>query len=107
MNRTTVAACCTVLALGGLLAVPAHAAKAKGETEFKKHCAVCHPNGGNIIKADKTLSRKDREKNGLKSATDIVTYMRSPGPGMTAFDQKALPDKEAKEIATYIITTFK
>ena len=33
--------------------------------------------------------------------------MRKPGPGMAAFDTKALPDKEAQEIAEYIIKTFK
>lgn len=86
---------------------PLHAAGNTGEKEFKEHCAACHAGGGNIIKADKTLSRKDREKNGIKTAKDIVNLMRKPGQGMTTFDKKAVSDKEAKAIADYIIKTFK
>ena len=33
--------------------------------------------------------------------------MRAPGPGMPKFDKKALPDKDAKEVAEYILKTFK
>lgn len=83
------------------------AATIKGEAEFKEYCASCHAGGGNIIKADKTLSRKDREKHGIKTAKDIVRLMRKPGDGMTTFDKKTISDKEAKTIADYIIKTFK
>jgi cytochrome c6 len=79
----------------------------RGEAGFKEHCTACHANGGNIIKADKTLSRKDREKHGIKTAKDIVNIMRKPGEGMTAFDNQTLSDKEAKAIADYILKTFK
>ena len=78
-----------------------------GEKEFKEHCAACHADGGNLVKADKTLSRKDRESHGVKTAKDIVRLMRKPGEGMTTFDKKTISDKEAKAIADYIITTFK
>jgi cytochrome c6 len=83
------------------------AAKMPGETGFKEHCAACHADGGNIIKPDKTLSRADREKHGIKTAKDIVNIMRKPGEGMTAFDNQTLSDKEAKAIAEYILKTFK
>jgi cytochrome c6 len=33
--------------------------------------------------------------------------MRKPGPGMNTFDVKTIPDKDAKEIAEYIMKTFK
>jgi cytochrome c6 len=33
--------------------------------------------------------------------------MRNPGPGMNKFDEKTIPDKEAKMIADYILKTFK
>jgi cytochrome c6 len=33
--------------------------------------------------------------------------MRNPGPGMNAFDQKTISDAKAKDIATYILKTFK
>jgi len=99
----------TVSAVIGLLLwqTPLHAADKTGETKFKEHCTACHADGGNIIKADKTLSRKDREKHGIKTAKDIVKTMRNPGEGMTTFDKKTVSDKEAKAIADYIIKTFK
>ena len=81
--------------------------KIDGAKEFKEHCAACHIDGGNIVNAKKTLSRKDREANGVKSAKDIIKNMRKPGPGMTVFDAKTVSDKEAKAIADYIIKTFK
>ena len=81
--------------------------KIDGAREFKEHCAVCHPDGKNIVNPKKTLARKDREANGIKSAKDIINNMRKPGPGMTAFDAKAISDKEAKAIADYVLKTFK
>lgn len=90
-----------------LAAAAGHASQNLGATEFKEHCASCHTEGGNIIKPDKTLSRKDREKNGVKTANDIVKLIRKPGEGMTAFDKKTISDKEAKAIADYIIKSFK
>lgn len=82
-------------------------AAGKGEELFKKHCAVCHPNGGNIVNPKKTLAKKDREANGFKTAKDLIRNMRKPGPGMTAFDEKTIPDKDAKAIAEYVLKTFK
>jgi cytochrome c6 len=77
-----------------------------GEALFKQHCSVCHPDGGNIVNPQKTLHKKDREANGVKTASDIISKMRNPGPGMTQFDEKAIPDKYAKEIAGYILKAF-
>ena len=77
-----------------------------GEALFRQHCAACHPAGGNIVNPKKTLQKKDREANGVKTASDIISKMRNPGPGMTQFDEKAIPDKYAKEIAGYILKTF-
>jgi len=81
--------------------------KINGKKEFEEHCAVCHPKGGNIINASKPLGKKSLEANGVKSVKDIIAKMRKPGPGMTTFDKKAIPDREAKAIADYIIKTFK
>jgi cytochrome c6 len=78
-----------------------------GEAVFKKYCAACHADGGNIIKPNKTLSKMDREKNGIKTTKDIIKIMRTPGEGMTTFDEKTVPEKEAKQIAKYILHTFK
>jgi cytochrome c6 len=78
-----------------------------GEALFKQHCEVCHPNGGNIMNPKKTLSKKDREANGVISQDAIVHYMRKPGPGMTTFNEKAIPEKSANEIAEFILKAFK
>jgi cytochrome c6 len=77
-----------------------------GDTKFKELCAVCHPNGGNIINPQKTLMKKVREANKIKTAADIIKNMRNPGPGMTKFDQKTVSDKDALAIAEYILKAF-
>jgi len=78
-----------------------------GETGFKTYCSACHFEGGNMINAEKTLSKADREKNGIRSARDIINLMRKPGEGMTVFDEKTVTDTEAQQIADYILRTFK
>ncbi len=97
-----------VLAAGllGLAVLPATASDKSGEALFKEHCAVCHPDGGNVVNPAKTLHKKDRDANNVKTVSDIIQRMRKPGPGMTQFDEKTIPDKEAKEIASYILKTF-
>jgi cytochrome c6 len=82
------------------------AAKNVGEAKFKDHCAVCHPNGGNIINQKKALFKAGREANNIKTADDIIKNMRNPGPGMSKFDEKTLSDAEARAIAEYILKTF-
>jgi cytochrome c6 len=78
----------------------------KGAALFKQHCVVCHTDGGNIVNPKKTLHKKDREANNIKSANDIIHLMRNPGPGMLKFDEKIISNKDAHEIAEYIIKTF-
>jgi cytochrome c6 len=91
----------------GAISFAEKASKETGEAEFKEHCALCHPEGGNIVNPKKTLHKKDREANNIKREADIVKLVRKPGPGMTTFDTKTLSDKEAREIAKYIFMTFK
>jgi cytochrome c6 len=43
-----------------------------GEAGFKQHCAVCHPNGGNIMNPKKTLHKNDLDAGNIKNAEDIV-----------------------------------
>ncbi len=78
-----------------------------GEQAFVKHCSVCHPKGGNIINPAKTLQKKVLVANGIQKPADIVDKMRKPGPGMTPFDAKTIPDETAKTIAEYVLETFK
>jgi len=80
---------------------------ASGEELFNKHCSACHPAGGNVVNPKKTLSKKDREKNGMKDVKSLVKNMREPGPGMAKFDKTTLPDKDARAIAEYVLKTFK
>ncbi len=77
-----------------------------GEALFTQHCAVCHPNGGNIINPDKPLDRASLERNGITGPADIVAIMRKPGPGMMIFDQNVISDQDAEKIAEYILKTF-
>jgi cytochrome c6 len=99
-----------LLALGVIATISVIASSATaenaGEKKFKEQCAVCHPDGGNIINPNKTLHKKDREANKVKTAADIVKLMRNPGPGMNKFDEKTISDKDAKAIAAYILKTF-
>jgi len=96
----TIATLCLALFASAALA-------ANGEALFQQHCAVCHPDGGNIVKAERTLHTKALKEEGIKDWKGIVKFMRSPDPGMPAFSTTAIPDPEAKEIAEYILKTFK
>lgn len=78
-----------------------------GKGLFQKHCAVCHPNGGNIINKNKPLSAKAMKANGVVGVNGIVAKMRNPGPLMNKFDEKTISNQEAKAIAEYILKTYK
>ena len=101
-----------VVAVSLSLAVPAavlygaEKKESKGAKLFQQHCVACHPDGGNTISPALTLRKKDRDAHGVKTANDIVGKMRNPGPGMTRYDAKSIPDTDAKDIAEYILKTF-
>jgi len=82
------------------------ASEKTGEQLFKEHCSLCHPDGGNIVNSKKTLLKKDREINNIKTPEDIIKIMRKPGPGMTAFDMKSISDQDARKITDYIFKKF-
>jgi cytochrome c6 len=89
------------------LAAPIWAAEqADGAAVFKARCASCHANGGNIIRKEKTLSKKDLDANGIRSEEDVLRVIRNPGPAMPKYDQKMLTDEEARAVARYILETF-
>jgi mono/diheme cytochrome c family protein len=115
LGPVTVALAASVLMLSSHLLAKDTATGQSGEQLFQEHCAACHPNGGNILSPQKTLSRKDREANGIKTAEDIVRKMRNPGPfpthpqewaGMRMFDEKTIANDDALKIADYILKTF-
>ena len=109
MKRRFITAMVVVAAAGSIFLLSAGGVDAQpvGEALFKEHCAVCHVDGGNLIAPQKTLRKKDREANNIKTVEAIVKTLRKPGPGMTAFNEKTISEKDARAIAEYIITTFK
>ncbi len=78
-----------------------------GEKLFARHCAVCHPQGGNIINPKKTLKKADLEARNIKSEEELVAFFRTGAPGMPKFDETAIPNNDARELARYILKTFK
>jgi cytochrome c6 len=81
--------------------------KSSGEKLFSIQCAACHPGGGNIVNPKKTLNKKDLAASNIKSEADIVKIIRNGAPGMMKFDTSTIPDKDAQEIASYILKSFK
>jgi len=98
---------CSMIAAGMAygLAFAAPAFSADGKALFEKHCAVCHPDGRNIINPNKTLKQNDLMANGITGPGEIVRKMRDPGPGMRVFTEADLPQAEADAIARYIWDT--
>lgn len=78
-----------------------------GKALFQKHCAVCHPNGGNIINKNKPLSAKAMKVNGVVGVKGVVAKIRNPGPLMNKFDEKTISNQEARAIAEYTLKTYK
>lgn len=75
-----------------------------GELLFREHCTVCHPNGGNLLNPRKTLRKKDLAANNIRTEDDIVKSIRNPGPGMSRFDEKMISDRDARELARYVLS---
>jgi cytochrome c6 len=86
--------------------VVASAGDMSGKELYEKHCAMCHPGGGNVMNKAKTLHDEDLKKNGIETADDIVNLMRNPGPGMLKFDREKISDDEARKIAEYVLEAF-
>lgn len=99
MKKLLIITASTMLVAGGSMA-------ASGEELFMQHCTVCHPNGGNVIKPNRTLHKKVLAREGVKDADGIVKLMRNPGEGMTRFETMDISDQDAKSIADYILKTF-
>jgi cytochrome c6 len=96
------------LIIGGLVTFSLAEMKTSktGKELFKEHCALCHPYGSNIIHPGKSLRKADLEANNILTKSDIVEKMRHPGKGMSSWSAASLPDKDALEIADYIMKTF-
>ncbi|MDD2319013.1 MAG: c-type cytochrome [Geobacteraceae bacterium] len=73
---------------------------------FSLHCASCHPGGANTLTPTKTLRATDLQASDITTPEDIVEKMRNPGPGMPKFTDAMIPEKQALQIATYILLSF-
>ena len=45
--------------------------------------------------------------NGISQPEDIIVLLRNPGRGMPRFDRSTIPDDEARNIAVYVMSTFR
>jgi cytochrome c6 len=92
---------------GSMVRAEDAAKNSPGEKQFAKHCAVCHPQGGNIVNPKKTLRKNDLAANNIKTEKDIIKEFRNGVPGMPKFDENAISKADAQEIAQYILKSFK
>ncbi len=104
--KKSVSAVLALLAVTAFLSV-AFAKGPSGKELFEKNCAGCHPNGGNSMKPAFSLHKKDLKAHKVDSVKGIVEKMRRPGPGMPSFSKSMISDAQAKEIANYILKTYK
>jgi len=107
MKNILVASLTTVFLFSSIITGISKGAGPSGEALFNQYCAVCHPDGGNIINPSFTLHKKELAAHGITKPEGIINKMRNPAPGMTKFDEKTIPDEEARKIAEYILETFK
>jgi cytochrome c6 len=80
---------------------------ATGEALFQQYCAMCHPDGSNILYPQKTLQRGALAANGITTAEGIIGKMRNPGPKMRRFDSSELSETDARKIAEYVLNKYK
>ena len=95
----------TLLALAiavsiNMLSYVVFAVETGGEAIFRSNCNSCHPDGGNLMKPSKALKS-------IKTPGKIIRKVRNGGGGMPSFDAKTISDAEVRQLADYIIKTFK
>ena len=102
----TVSALAVTLILLGACQTEKMEKQKSGEALFNEYCAICHPNGGNIVSPEHPLHKEHLKTTKITTPEDIVHVMRNPGPGMTKFDEQTIPDRDALKIGEYILNTF-
>jgi hypothetical protein len=71
-----------------------------GYQVFINACNRCHPNGGNIMAANKPITNSPK----LKDINTFTSFIRRPEGVMPSFPQSAIPDHETEELYRYIST---
>ncbi|QEM69291.1 c-type cytochrome [Geobacter sp. FeAm09] len=79
----------------------------RGEELFKRYCAACHPDGGNVSDPERTLRGDVLRSRRIARPQDIVRIMRTPLSRMIAFDPATIPDEDARAIAEYVLYAFR
>ncbi len=105
--KKSVSAVLALLAVVAFLSVAFAAKGPSGKELYEKNCAGCHPNGGNSMKPAFSLHKKDLAAHKVDSVKGIVEKIRRPGPGMPSFSKSMISDAQAKEIARYILKTYR
>ena len=72
-----------------------------GKNLFKKHCAGCHINGGNIIRRSKNLKISSLKHNGINDQEAIAKIARQ-GIGIMDGYKDQLGDNGDQIVATWI-----
>ena len=73
-----------------------------GESLFKKHCAGCHINGGNIIRRSKNLKLSSLKRNGIDNQEAIAKIARQ-GVGIMNGYEEQLGDNGDQLVAKWIM----
>lgn len=73
-----------------------------GQTLFERNCSMCHPNGQNLILAEKNLKKENLERNGLNSRPSLIYHLRNGKNGMAGFADR-LTKEEIRILADYLI----
>jgi len=85
-------------------AEPGQATYAAGQTLFSENCASCHPNGGNVVKANLPLIGAPP----LKELNTFVSFIRDPkmpdgsSGVMPKFSPSQISDAQAGQLYDYI-----
>ena len=72
-----------------------------GEDIFKKHCAGCHINGGNIIRRSKNLKLSSLKRNGIDNPEAIAKIARK-GLGIMSGYEDQLGDNGDQLVANWV-----
>ena len=72
-----------------------------GEDLFKKHCAGCHINGGNIIRRSKNLKLSSLKRNGIDNQEAIAKIVRQ-GIGIMSGYENQLGNNGDKIVAKWV-----
>ena len=73
-----------------------------GESLFKKNCAGCHINGGNIIRRSKNLKISSLKHNGINEPDTIAKIARQ-GIGIMDGYEEQLGDDGDQIVANWIL----